>query len=108
MQSATYSLIRAAIGNERQITCTYQGYYREICPHIIGRKDGDERLLAFQFGGNTSSGLPPGGAWKCFSIAEMNDVKARDGRWHTGTSHSTSQKCVAEIDLDINVHVRPR
>jgi hypothetical protein len=108
MPSATYLLVRAAIENERQMTCMYQGHYREICPHIIGWRGGKERLLAFQFGGNTSSGLPPGGAWKCLDIAVITDVKVRDGRWHTGTSHSTSQKCVGEIDLDINVHVRKR
>ena len=108
MPSATYLLIRGAIENECQITCMYQGHYRELCPHIIGRTNGEERLLAFQFGGHTSGALPTGGAWKCFSMAGIRDVTAREGRWHTGSSHQSSQTCVQDIDLDINVHVRKR
>jgi hypothetical protein len=30
----------------------------------------------------------------------------REGRWHAGGSHKTTQKCVTDIDLDINIHVR--
>ncbi len=108
MPSATYSLVREAIENERQITCTYQGHDRELCPHVIGYLDGEERLLAFQFGGSSGSALPHGGAWKCLRVAEMRDTRARDGRWHTGSLHQTTQRCVRDVDLDINVHVRGR
>ena len=47
------------IQREQQITCRYAGHYREICPHIIGWTDGEEMLLGWQFGGETSSTLPP-------------------------------------------------
>jgi len=106
MPSATYRLIRKAIQNEQQITCRYRGHERELCPHIIGCTDGEEKLLAWQFGGTTSSTLPPGGEWRCLRIAGISEVKAREGRWHTGSGHRTTQRCVQEIDLDINVHVR--
>jgi hypothetical protein len=32
MPSATYQLFREAILSEKQITCDYQGYHRELCP----------------------------------------------------------------------------
>ena len=32
--------------------------------------------------------------------------RARDGEWFAGSSHQTTQTCVTDIDLDINVHVR--
>ena len=108
MPSATYLLIRAAIENERQVTCTYQGHHRELCPHILGRTNNKERLLAFQFGGSTSSGLPAGGEWKCLDLAQIRDPNMRDGRWHTGSSHQATQTCVQDIDLDINIHIRKR
>ena len=107
MPSANYQIIRKAIQNEQQIVCTYQGHPRELCPHIVGWTDGEERLLAWQFGGRTGSGLlPRGGAWKCLNIARMSEVKARQGRWHAGSSHQKEQTCVQNIDLDINIHVR--
>ena len=104
--SAIYRLIRAAIEKEQQITCRYGGHYRELCPHIIGWTRGEETLLAWQFGGETSSVLPPGGEWRCLRVAGIRDVAARDGPWHTGARHRSAQSCVQQIDLDINVHVR--
>ena len=108
MPSATYRIVRDAIQNEQQVTCRYGGRYRELCPHILGTTDGAEKLLAFQFGGETNTKLPPGGEWRCFKVADMRDVKARSGPWHEGSRHQSGQTCVQDIDLDINVHVRPK
>ena len=53
------AVLRDAIVNKRQITCTYQGHFREICPHVIGGgKDGNAMVLSFQFSGQSSKGLP--------------------------------------------------
>jgi hypothetical protein len=41
-------------------------------------------------------------------LANVRNARARDGHWHEGGSHKTTQKCVTEIDLDINIHVRKR
>ena len=106
MPSAIYEVFREAILNQKQVTCTYQGYYRELCPLIIGHKRGWERVLAFQFGGQSSRGLSPGGAWKCFELSQVKDAELRDGPWYEGGSHKKEQTCVEEIDLDINIHVR--
>ena len=106
MPSANYRLIRKAIIAEQQITCHYNGHYRELCPHILGHTNGEEKLLAFQFGGKSSKPLPRDGEWRCLVVAEMRNVAARDGSWGAGSSHRTEQSCVAEVDLDINIHVR--
>lgn len=104
--SETYELFREAILNEKQVTCSYQGYHRELCPLIIGYKRRRERVLAFQFGGQSSSGLSPGGDWKCLDLSQVEDAEMRDGPWHEGFRHRKEQTCVEEIDLDINIHVR--
>ena len=104
MPSATYALFRNAILTEQQVLCTYGGRPRELCPHIIGtNKDGDEAVLAWQFAGESNGKLPQ---WRCLKLANVRDARARDGRWHEGGSHQTTQTCVTEIDLDINVDVR--
>lgn len=100
--SLTYTVFRNAILAEQQVTCFYGGHHRELCPHILGtNKDGEEAVLAWQFGGGSSGRLPQ---WRCLKLAGVS--KARAGRWHEGRSHSTTQTCVTHIDLDVNVHVR--
>ncbi len=106
MPSATYKIFREAILREQQVTCIYQDRHRELCPHIIGQdKDGHEAVLAWQFGGGSSGPLPQ---WRCLKLAGVSDARARDGKWHTGSHHRSTQVCVTDIDLDINVHVRTR
>jgi hypothetical protein len=104
MPNPTYTLFRKAILGEQQVVCTYDGRHRELCPHIIGtNKRGEEVVLAWQFAGESSGKLPQ---WRCLKLANVSGARARNGRWHEGGSHKTTQKCVTEIDLDINVHVR--
>ncbi|MCK1720068.1 hypothetical protein IVA81_20685 [Bradyrhizobium sp. 141] len=88
----------------QQATCVYEGRHRELCPHIIGTdKSGEEAVLAWQFAGKSSGPLPQ---WRCLKLANVSGVRARDGRWHEGGSHRTTQTCVKNVGLDINVHVR--
>jgi hypothetical protein len=104
MPSAIHTLFRNAILAEQQVTCTYQGRTRELCPHIIGtNRRGEEAVLAWQFGGESSGPLPQ---WRCLRLANVRNALARNGRWYEGGSHKTEQKCVTKIDLDINIHVR--
>ena len=106
MPSETYRRIRMAILAEQQITCTYRGRYRELCPHILGHTGGKEKLLAFQFAGESSTHLPPGGEWRCLSVRDMHSLKSRAGPWYAGTGHRREQTCVEQVDIDINIHVR--
>lgn len=104
MPSRTYTLFRDAILAQQQVICVYEGRSRELCPHIIGtNKNGEEAMLAWQFAGESSGPLPQ---WRCLKLANVSGARARDGRWHEGGSHRTTQTCVKCIDLNINVHVR--
>ena len=106
MPIATYSLFRNAILGEQQVVCIYDGRVRELCPHIIGtNRRGEEVVLAWQFGGESSGPLPQ---WRCLKLANIRSARTREGRCHEGGSHRTTQTCVSTIDLDINVHVRKR
>jgi hypothetical protein len=104
MPSSTYTAFRNAILGEQQVICTYEGRHRELCPHILGiNKHGEEAVLAWQFAGESSGKLPQ---WRCLRLANVKNVHPRNGPWHEGRSHRTSQTCVSNIDLDINIHVR--
>lgn len=104
MPSRNYSLFRNAILAEKQVICVYEGRHRELCPHMIGTDGrGEEAVLAWQFGGESSGPLPQ---WRCLKLANVSGARAREGRWHEGGSHRTTQTCIKKVDLDINIHVR--
>jgi hypothetical protein len=103
--SATYQLFRRAILGRKQITCSYDRCRRELCPHVLGHKEGQEKALAFQFAGQSTSGLPEGGEWRCFFLADIRNARIREGAWHTGIRHSRLQACVDVVDVDVNIPV---
>ena len=106
MSSTTYALFRNAILVEQQVVCRYGGRVRELCQHIIGANKSSEAVaLAWQFAGESSGPLPQ---WRRLKLAGVSNARTRKGRWHEGGSHRTTQTCVVDIDLDINVHVRKR
>lgn len=97
---STFDLIRQAIQNKQQIIATYNGHRREMCPHVLGMKNGREQALFYQFGGSSSSGMiVPGSTqnWRCIPISGLINVEVRDGAWHTASNHSTPQTCVDTI-----------
>lgn len=102
MLSPTYELFAEAMADRRQILCEYDGCHRELCPVILGHSKGQEVALTYQFGGQSRSGLPPGGQWKCLRLSKISNVELRDGPWHAGASHSRAQPCVEIVDLDVN------
>jgi len=94
-------LILTAIQNKLIVTATYQGKLRIMCPHVIGDKDGTLNALFFQFAGESKSGLPPGGQWRCVHVDELSDVSIAPGEWHTGPDHTRPQTCVDEIIAEV-------
>lgn len=100
----TYSLIRQAIQNKEQVIATYQGHEREMCPHVLGTKKGRQQALFYQFEGTSKSGLRPDGSpenWRCIFIDELENVRTREGPWHTAPNHSRPQTCVDQIDVEV-------
>ncbi len=106
MSSATYTLFRNAILSEQQVVCVYDGRARELCPHIIGTNNAAKRSCWPGSSAGESSGPLP--QWRCLRLANVSKARPREGRWHEGGSHQTTQTCVSDIDLDINIHVRKR
>lgn len=102
MPSPIYDSFARAMADRKQILCRYDGYPRELCPIILGHTKGQEVALAYQFGGQSKSSLPPAGQWKCLRLSKVTDVQLRDGPWHAGSSHRRPQLCVKIVDLDVN------
>jgi hypothetical protein len=103
--SETFTSFHRAILDRKQITCTYKGAYREICPHILGHTDGKEKALVYQFAGESATNLPPGGEWRCLYLSEVEDVGIRNGRWYSGSEHRRAQGCVKDVYVDVNTAI---
>jgi hypothetical protein len=103
--SAVFTLFHRAILGRQQVTCRYQGHYREACPYILGHKDGKEKALVYQFGGQSSRGLPLGGEWRCLALADVRYAAVRDGQWYGDAKHSRTQRCVDDVFVDVNTDV---
>ncbi|MFZ4695860.1 MAG: hypothetical protein ACOYMV_12110 [Verrucomicrobiia bacterium] len=106
MASQIYTLIRSAVVNKQQVIATYGGYIREMCPHVIGFKNGVEHALFYQFGGETSRGRITHDSphnWRCLELSKLSNVSVRNGEWHTSTRHSERQECVDQVDVQVRV-----
>ena len=102
MPSSKYAMFEQAMRERKSISCLYKGLRREICPTILGNSKGQEKALTYQFGGESSRGLPPGGEWRCLFLSEVSDVQLREGPWTSGSSHTQPSTCVEDVDLDVN------
>ena len=99
--SSVYNSLYVAVSNRQAVKVYYKGYYRYVCPHTLGLKNGREKVLTYQFGGGSSSGLPPGGEWRCMFVADMTSVEILDvNEWHSGGRHTQPQTCVDAVDIE--------
>ena len=102
MPGRVYDLFEQAMRARKQILCLYDGSARELCPIILGHSQNQEKALTYQFGGQSRSGLPRAGQWRCLWLAKVSNVLLRDGQWHAGTAHTQPQGCVEIVDFDVN------
>lgn len=102
---SNYQIIKEAIINKQPISAVYNGKYREMCPHVIGKKNGRNQALFYQFGGESnSSNIIAGSAsnWRCIQIDGLSNIKVISGGWHTASNHSIPSTCVDEIDVEVS------
>ncbi|ELN4236127.1 hypothetical protein [Klebsiella variicola] len=101
-----YELIARAIREKLQIIAVYQGHYREMCPHALGKKKGRQQALFYQFGGSSSKGqVTPNSPsnWRCIPIDGLTEIKLQAGEWHTAQNHSQAQTCIDIIDIEVQI-----
>jgi hypothetical protein len=101
-----YSILKSAILNRQQVLADYKGYYREMCPHVIGRKKGVAHCLFYQFGGESSSGaILPGSDsnWRCIPVDQLSIISVRDGEWFSVSGHTRRQTCIDVVDIEVDL-----
>ena len=103
-----YSLVWMAVANKKPIEAIYQGRSRLFCPHRLGRnREGQLRVLCYQYGGESRSGLDPldsSANWRCVAMEKLSRVKLVEDAWRTAPNHSRPASCVVEADIDAEDH----
>lgn len=99
-----YRLIWTAAAHKRPVRATYKNFPRLFCPHRLGRnRVGQLRVLCYQYGGESESGLEPMGSsanWRCVVLEKLRSVELLDGPWRSAPNHSRPASCVIEADID--------
>lgn len=99
-----YRLIWEAVTGKRPIKAIYNGRPRLFCPHRLGRNQtGERRVLCYQYGGDSESGLQPIGSpanWRCLALENLRAVELLEGTWKTAPNHSRPATCVVDADID--------
>lgn len=103
-----YRLVWTAVANKQPIDAMYQKRHRLFCPHRLGRnREGRLRVLCYQYGGESQSGLQPAGSaanWRCVVLEKLSRVKLLEDAWRTAPNHSRPGSCVMEADIDSDDH----
>jgi hypothetical protein len=103
-----YRLVWTAVANKQPIEATYQGRLRLFCPDRLGRnREGRLRVLCYQYGGESQSGLQTGGSpanWRCIVLEKLSRVKLVEDVWRTAPNHSRPASCVVEAEIDAEDH----
>jgi hypothetical protein len=104
-------LLRQAIAAKSPVKAKYQGYPREMCPHILGHKDGRLQVLVYQYAGQSSSrpivtptdpSNGPAANWRCIVVEELVDLEVLPpGPWYTCQRHSQPSTCVDTIVAEV-------
>jgi len=99
-----YRIVRAAVVSRRPISAVYHERPRLFCPQPLGRnKEAQLRVLCYQFGGESDSGLSPAGSpdnWRCIALDRLRDVELLEGMWRTAPNHSRPASCIVDADVD--------
>jgi len=99
-----YRVVWAAVANKRPIGAIYKERRRLFCPHRLGRNHaGQCRVLCYQYGGESESGLEPMGSpgnWRCVVLEKLRAVELLEGSWKTAPNHSRPANCISHADID--------
>jgi len=78
-----YQLVWTAVAKKWTIEAMYRGRHRLFCPHRLGlNRDGELRVLCYQYGGDSRTGLQPEGLpahWRCIELERLSRVKLLEG-----------------------------
>jgi hypothetical protein len=84
---SVHAILKSAILGRRCVMLRGEGLRRKLCPHALGFKNKRLKLLAFQYGGDSASGLPASGGWRSFLVDGIEWAELTDGAWRSSDDY---------------------
>jgi hypothetical protein len=103
---AAWQLLQQAIAEHKTVKAIYHGHERLLCPHLLGWRNGQAKLLAYQASGTTSTGrlnLDPTQRWRSMFLDQIEHLVITSDPWQTAPNYTPN---VAGIDV-IEVAIQP-
>lgn len=91
-----YDTLKTAIERHRCVRIVAGGLWRDVSPLSIGHKSDRLKVLAYQYAGQSASGISTEGGWRCFFLSDISWAKETDDPWHSG--HYSVAKIEASLD----------
>ena len=107
---AAWPPLEAALRQRRPVRLSYHGRQRLICPHALAWKNGRPMLLAYQTGGQTSTGtLPadPRRRWRCMFVDEVDHAVAADPASPWGTADNYNHSHPFHVIDEVAIAITP-
>jgi hypothetical protein len=61
-------------------------------------------VFAFQYAGETTTGMPIGGEWRCFHLDRLSHLRLNEHHWRSRSNYSLKrQTCLAIIKVGLPV-----
>jgi hypothetical protein len=87
----TWNVLHASLAQRRPVRARYHQRLRVLCPHAIGWKNGQAKVLVFQTAVIDASSSDPVG-WRSMFVDKIQDAAVSDDTWQTAdnyTPHTT-------------------
>lgn len=103
--SENFLLLQQSLLELKPCTAVYDGLPRLLCPHVLGHKGIEEQVLCWQYGGQSSTPLPPQGQWKCLTVAKISQLTLNGDAWCYGEKGKTGVPtfCVGTVTNKIDL-----
>ena len=87
-------ILVTAVNSRKPVTGYYDGRRREFSPHSVGYKGTVLHTHGWQSAGQSKSGLPPGGMWRCLDASKFVGLAIADGEFRQGPPGTEPQTCI--------------
>jgi predicted DNA-binding transcriptional regulator YafY len=110
---STWDALQTALLARQPLHIRYHGLTRLVCPHALGWHNHRALLLAYQTGGQTSTGTlhpDPTKRWRCLHIDQIDNLTPADHTkpWQSAANYNPRHPFPTNIELVVAIGTTTR